>query len=73
MSNHTGKGVLATADWCGMDASDPEEQEDNCWQFWEWNVEFYDCVLAYYKANHDVDIDVHEKDRVADSELDDKE
>ena len=68
MSNHTGHYVLATDDGCDMDASDPEEQEDSCWEFWERNVEFYDLVVAHCKNNPNVDIDVHKKDGAADSE-----
>ena len=51
-----------------MDKSDAEEQENDCWNFWERNVEFYDLVVAHYKTNSDAEIDAHEKDRAADSE-----
>ena len=71
--NHMGHYVLATDDGCDMDESDPEEQEDDYWDFSEMNAEFYDLVVSYYKSNPDVDADVHEKDGAADSELDDEE
>ena len=71
--NHTGCYVLATHDGHGMFESDPEEQEDGCQDFWEKNVEFYALVVAFYKANPDVDTCDHEKDGAADSESDDGE
>ena len=36
--NHAGNYFLATYDGCDKDASDPEEQEDDCWEFWEMRV-----------------------------------
>ena len=69
-SNHTGYYVLATVDGYDMDAP-ADEQDDELWDFWERNDEFYNCVVAYYKANPDADIDVHEKDGAAESESDD--
>ena len=67
-SNHTGNYILTTDDGCDMDASDPEEQEDDCWEFWERNIEFYDLVVVHCKDNPNVDIDVHKKDGASDSE-----
>ena len=67
-TNHTGCCVLATSSGNDADESDPEEQEDDCWYFLERNVEFYTLVVACYKANPDVNIDVHQKDGASDSE-----
>lgn len=50
-----------------------DQQDDDLWEFWERNEEFYDCVVAYYKAHPDVDIDVHEKEGAADSESEEDE
>ena len=71
--NHTGHYILVTSDRCDMDASDPKEHEDDCWEFLERNVDLCDFVVEHYKANPDVDIYVHEKVGVADSESDDEE
>ena len=69
-NNHTVYYVLNTYAECDIDTSDPEDQEDDCWDFWERNVEFYYLVVAHCKANPDVDIDVYEKDREADNDSD---
>ena len=69
--NHTRFYVLATADGNGVDVA-ADEQEDDCWEFWQMNVEFYDLVLVSCKSNPDVDDRVHEKDRTTDSESEDE-
>ena len=62
-----GQCALATANGNDVNVV-ANEQENDCWDFWERNVEFCDLVTAHYKSNHDVGIDAHEKDRAADSE-----
>ena len=48
------------------------EQENDCWDFWERNVEFYDLIVVHCKTNPDVDVDAHDKDRAAERESDDE-
>ena len=70
-SNHTGYYVLATAGEYDLDKP-PEDQDECLWDFWERNEEFYELVVAYYKANADDYIDVYKRDGAADSDSDDQ-
>ena len=72
-NNSVGHYALTTSDRHETDASDPEEQKDDYWEFQKRNVDFYESVVVHCKDNPDVDIDAHEKDRVADRELDKEE